>query len=217
MKINELIRPTNENTASAPVAQTVGKGLAKSIGKYAIPGLGVAAGAQDAYDRYKKGDYTGAAISGIGAATSLIPGFGGIVGGLGSTAANAFLDKRRTGSYFPSPEESGVAQGKSSSSSTVASSFPNLPSKVPVAAKQVGGASYKIKPGDTLGKIAAANGTTIQALLSVNPQIKDANVIAVGANLTIPSKGVGGQAAVAESATILAGDEYILALIRALK
>ena len=97
-----------EATAAAPVAQAAGKGL----GRYVIPGVGAALGAQDAYSRYKKGDYAGAAISGVGAAASLIPGVGGLVGGLGSAGLNAMRDKARTGSYFPDDEEQAAAVAK---------------------------------------------------------------------------------------------------------
>ena len=40
--------------------------------------------------------------------------------------------------------------------------------------------SVVVKPGDTLSKIAAANGTTVQAIMAANPSIKDANKIAAG-------------------------------------
>jgi LysM repeat protein len=40
--------------------------------------------------------------------------------------------------------------------------------------------SVTVKPGDTLSKIAAANGTTVQAIMAANPSIKDANKIAAG-------------------------------------
>ena len=94
--------------AAAPAAQAASKG----IGRYIIPGVGAALGAQDAYSRYKKGDYAGAAISGVGAAASLIPGVGGLVGGLGSAGLNAMRDKERTGSYFPDEEEQAAAAAK---------------------------------------------------------------------------------------------------------
>ena len=44
--------------------------------------------------------------------------------------------------------------------------------------------SYTIKSGDTLGKIAAANGTTVAALQALN-NIKDANKIASGASIKL--------------------------------
>lgn len=94
--------------AAAPAAQAASKG----IGRYIIPGVGAALGAQDAYSRYKKGDYAGAAISGVGAAASFIPGVGGLVGGLGSAGLNAMRDKARTGSYFPDEEEQAAAAAK---------------------------------------------------------------------------------------------------------
>ena len=40
--------------------------------------------------------------------------------------------------------------------------------------------SVVVKSGDTLSKIAAANGTTVQAIMAANPSIKDANRIAAG-------------------------------------
>lgn len=53
-------------------------------------------------------------------------------------------------------------------------------------AASVGQGSYTIKPGDTLSKIAQTNKTTVQAIMAVNPQIKDPNRIAAGAKLTLP-------------------------------
>mgnify|MGYP003649701308 CR=1 FL=1 len=43
------------------------------------------------------------------------------------------------------------------------------------------GSAYSIKPGDTLRTIAKNNGTTVDALMKANPQIKDANSINAGA------------------------------------
>jgi len=45
---------------------------------------------------------------------------------------------------------------------------------------------YKIARGDNLTKIAAANGTTVQALMEANPQIKNPNLIYAGETLKIP-------------------------------
>lgn len=46
---------------------------------------------------------------------------------------------------------------------------------------------YKIKKGDNLTKIAKANGTTVQALLKANPNIKNPNLIYAGETLKIPA------------------------------
>ena len=47
---------------------------------------------------------------------------------------------------------------------------------------------YKIKKGDTLSEIAAANNTTVEALMKANPNIKDPNKIIAGADLNLSSK-----------------------------
>jgi LysM repeat protein len=46
---------------------------------------------------------------------------------------------------------------------------------------------YKIKKGDNLTKIAKANGTTVQALLKANPNIKNPNLIYAGESIKIPT------------------------------
>jgi LysM repeat protein len=50
-----------------------------------------------------------------------------------------------------------------------------------------GGASYTIKSGDTLTKIAHAHGTTVKAIEAANPGL-DPNHIKVGQKLNIPAK-----------------------------
>ena len=47
------------------------------------------------------------------------------------------------------------------------------------------GGDYVIKKGDTLGKIAAANGTTVDALMKLNPQITNPNLIYAGKTLKL--------------------------------
>jgi hypothetical protein len=47
--------------------------------------------------------------------------------------------------------------------------------------------TYKIKPGDTLSKIAKLNGCSLDQLLKANPQISDPNKIKVGDVLTLPN------------------------------
>jgi LysM repeat protein len=49
-----------------------------------------------------------------------------------------------------------------------------------------GGTYYAVK-GDTLRKIAAKFGTTVDAILKLNPQITNPNVIYVGQTITVPS------------------------------
>jgi LysM repeat protein len=46
---------------------------------------------------------------------------------------------------------------------------------------------YKIEKGDTISKIAKANGTTIAAILDANPDIKNPNKISIGQDIVLPS------------------------------
>ena len=46
---------------------------------------------------------------------------------------------------------------------------------------------YTIKKGDTLSKIAAAHGVSIEELMAANPTIKDPNKIALGQQIVIPT------------------------------
>lgn len=47
------------------------------------------------------------------------------------------------------------------------------------------GVTYIIAKGDTLSRIAAANGTTVAVLAALNPQIKDVNVIYAGQSIKL--------------------------------
>jgi LysM repeat protein len=47
--------------------------------------------------------------------------------------------------------------------------------------------TYTVQWGDTLGKIAARSGTSVSALLAVNPQIYNASLIYVGQVINLPS------------------------------
>ena len=58
---------------------------------------------------------------------------------------------------------------------------------VPAAGTVTPGQSYTVQSGDTLRKIADKFGTTVDAILKVNPQITNANLIYVGQVITIPA------------------------------
>ena len=82
--------------ATAPVAGAVAKkGLSRLI-----PGVGLAAGGYDAYQRAKAGDWTGAALSGVAGLSTLVPGVG-TAAGLGLMGVQAARDKAKYGSYLP--------------------------------------------------------------------------------------------------------------------
>lgn len=53
-------------------------------------------------------------------------------------------------------------------------------------APQVASSAYTVKSGDTLGAIAARNGTTVQELQRLNPQITNPNLIQPGQTFKLP-------------------------------
>jgi len=58
------------------------------------------------------------------------------------------------------------------------------PTPTPIAPS---GAGYSIRSGDTLSAIARSQGTTIDELMRLNPNIKNPNLIYAGQSLTLPS------------------------------
>ena len=111
----------NEKAAAAPAAAVAGKG----IGRF-IPGVGAALGAYDAYNRAKQGDWTGAGISALGGAASLVPGVG-TAASLGIAGAQALRDKQRTGSYMPGDDEIAAAAAKDKAAQPVATATAPTP------------------------------------------------------------------------------------------
>ena len=93
---NELVESfgyqTDEN-AAAGMGKAALSGAGKTFAR-AMPGVGLALGAKDAYDRFQKGDYTGAGIAGLSGITSLVPGLG-TAATLGLSAANLARDYKR--------------------------------------------------------------------------------------------------------------------------
>lgn len=55
-----------------------------------------------------------------------------------------------------------------------------------VSLPNTGGQIYTVQPGDTLNKIAARYHTTVDAIMKVNSQIKNASLIYVGQRIVIP-------------------------------
>ena len=103
---NQLIESfgydTNED-ATASLGKAALGGAGKTLAK-ALPGVGLAIGAKDAYDRFQKGDYTGAGIAGLSGVTSLIPGVG-TAATLGLDAANLARDYKRGEFDDPAPAQ----------------------------------------------------------------------------------------------------------------
>jgi peptidoglycan hydrolase-like protein with peptidoglycan-binding domain len=81
---------------------------AKAVGKR-IPGLGLAFGAKDAYDRAQKGDWAGAGIAGLSGLASTIPGLG-TAASIGLDGVNAVRDYESDDSNDIAPTSNPIAQ-----------------------------------------------------------------------------------------------------------
>lgn len=79
-----------ESFGYSPVEEGIAGTIAGRAARF-LPGVGLAYGAYDAYDRAKEGDYTGAAMAGLAGATSLVPGVGTAISA-GLDAANIARD-----------------------------------------------------------------------------------------------------------------------------
>ena len=64
----------------------------------------------------------------------------------------------------------------------------SAPSTPPTTPPPASGQTYYAVQGDTLRKIAAKFNTTVDAILKVNPQITNPNIIYVGQAITIPAQ-----------------------------
>lgn len=63
------------------------------------------------------------------------------------------------------------------------------PAAAPAAAAPLASTTYTVRAGDTLAKIAARFGVSVQAILAANPQITNPDRIYVGQRITIPTGG----------------------------
>jgi hypothetical protein len=137
----ELVKKIpGRSLASAATKSPLGR-----LGGKLVPGVGLALGAADAANRLKKGDWGGAALSGLGAAAStfLPPGLG-TVAALGTAGLQAGLDaagltgdKSKKGPKIVGPKIVGpkIVGPKSSSSSGGGGSNSPAPSSTPAKPK----------------------------------------------------------------------------------
>jgi predicted carbohydrate-binding protein with CBM5 and CBM33 domain len=75
------------------------------------------------------------------------------------------------------------------------------PTTTPTTAPTTGTEWYTVRQGDSLGAIAASRRITLAALIAVNPEISDANLIYVSQRIRIPSKRAAGLNYTMEEAT----------------
>jgi LysM repeat protein len=59
----------------------------------------------------------------------------------------------------------------------------------PTATPRPTGGTYTVQRGDSLGRIAARNNTTVAAILAVNPTITNPNIVYVGQVINLPAGG----------------------------
>ena len=104
------VAPAQTMPYTQAAGKVAGKGLLKgaagTVGR-ALPGIGAVLSAQDAYDRYQKGDYAGAGIAGFAGLTSFLPGLGWVAG-LGLNAINLARDVANDPKINISPEDAAV-------------------------------------------------------------------------------------------------------------
>ncbi len=74
----------------------------------------------------------------------------------------------------------------SSASTTRATRPPTTTTTIAVPTTPAAPAEYVIKRGDTMRKIAAKFNTSVEAIMAVNPKIKDASKIQAGQRILIP-------------------------------
>ena len=90
--------------------------------------------------------------------------------------ATPFLLRGLTGGGGPAASPTPIASA--SSGASAAPSITPVPSPSPTV--------YTVKAGDTLSRIATKYGTTVDALVKANPQIKNPDKLALGDQLVIP-------------------------------
>jgi hypothetical protein len=100
-----------------------GKVASKMLGK-AIPGVGLAFGAKDAYDRAQQGDYVGAGIAGASGLASLVPGVG-TAAALGLDAANIGRDMA-SGAYDDQEAPAGKPSPQTGAGSSTGKANPEV-------------------------------------------------------------------------------------------
>ncbi len=120
---------------------------------------------------------TGIAVQGSTGAVSLPAGPS--TTGASSTPASAAQSPTATATAHPSSPNP-------ASSAAIAQVSRTEPATVgPCGA--TGCVVYVVRSGDTVGRIAGRFGVSIQAILAVNPQLRDPNLIVTGQTLLLPS------------------------------
>ena len=152
------------------------KKVAKKVAPVAalVPGVGTA---------------FGGLLGGIGGLATKIPGVGGMLGKLGTSAMSGIAKLGIPGISSIAGGTAGGFGGIGSALTTKAGLFGGGPL---AGIMGVGGAApVTVKPGDNLTKIAQEAGVSVQDLIAANPQIANPNLIQAGMKINIPGGGGG--------------------------
>jgi LysM repeat protein len=85
------------------------------------------------------------------------------------------------------PGDNGVAPAQGATANAAADpASATAEASTPAEAGANASTAYTVRPGDTLSEIAAKSGTTVDALMQANPDIKDANQIRSGQVVNVP-------------------------------
>lgn len=111
---------------------------------------------------------------------------------LGANPAITNPDRIQIGQRLQIPSTAGKTSGVAGVSSTATGAVSSVAAKN--TKSQVGEEAvdeellYSIKPGDTLGRVAALHGLSLEELLKANPAIKSPDRVFVGQKILIPKK-----------------------------
>lgn len=135
------------------------------------------------------GTALGGVLGGIGGLATKIPGVGGMLGKLGTSAMSGIAKLGIPGISSIAGGTAGGFGGIGSALTTKAGLFGGGPL---AGIMGVGGAApVTVQPGDNLTKIAQEAGVSVQDLIAANPQITNPNLIQAGMKINIPGGGGG--------------------------
>ena len=135
------------------------------------------------------GTALGGVLGGIGGLATKIPGIGGMLGKIGTSAMSGIANLGIPGFSSIAGGTAGGFGGIGSALTTKAGLFGGGPL---AGIMGVGGpAPVTVQPGDNLTKIAQKAGVSVQDLIAANPQITNPNLIQAGMKINIPGGGGG--------------------------
>jgi LysM repeat protein len=196
---------------AAMLGDVAGGDVKSALMNRAGAAAGISAENQGLASQIAGGDLKGAALSKLSGQVS-DPTLGGIIKSGSFNVNDIIKNAGRTAAmggalpgqtYMPGSAQEMLAQGQSSYSD--ARNIMKDPTSAALGAlANTSGGQAVIQKGETLASIAKKNGTTVEALLKSNPNIKDANKIVAGAKLILPQAQAAATAAGSAGLTTIA-------------